>query len=140
MDKKEGYTEKEIKSEDIEKIRSMIKSMSLHDKICQMIVASPESLTSVENATLAGEKTKEALMKYPVGGIIYFSNNIVDKEQTVNLLYNTQTYSEIPLMLCVDEEGKNVSRVGVKLGENIPDDMYSYKERVQKKQRKMRQL
>ena len=59
----------------------------------------------------AGEGTKTALEKYPVGGLIYFKKNIQSAEQITAMISNSQSYSKYPLFIGVDEEGGNVSRV-----------------------------
>lgn len=55
--------------------------------------------------TQAGDATKAALEQYPVGGIIYFSQNIENEEQITTMTSNSQSYSKIPLFIGVDEEG-----------------------------------
>ena len=87
-------------------------SMTDEEKLWQLFFVTPEAITNVETATLAGDTTKKALEKYPVGGIVYFAKNLETREQTVALLENTQSYAKIPLFLGVDEEGGTVSRVG----------------------------
>ena len=71
----------------------------------------PEAITKVETATLAGEATKAAIESQPVGGLVYFAKNLENRAQTVTLLENSQSYSKIPLFLGVDEEGGTVSRL-----------------------------
>lgn len=89
-----------------------IEKMTLSEKVWQMMIVTPESITSVGTVIAAGEVTKQALSDCPVGGIIYFAANLKNREQTVQMLENTQSYSKIPLFLGVDEEGGIVSRVG----------------------------
>ena len=86
--------------------------MTADEKIWQLFYATPELLTGVETATRAGDSTKQALEEKPVGGIIYFAKNLENREQTVEMLQNSQSYSKIPLFLGTDEEGGTVSRVG----------------------------
>ena len=92
--------------------RDTMASMTEDEKIWQLFYVTPELLTGVETATRAGDSTKQALEDMPVGGIIYFAKNLEDREQTVEMLRNTQSYSKIPLFLSTDEEGGTVSRVG----------------------------
>lgn len=87
-------------------------SMTLSEKVWQMMIVTPESITSVDTVIAAGEVTRQALSDCPVGGIIYFADNLKTREQTVQMLENTQSYSKIPLFLGVDEEGGLVSRAG----------------------------
>lgn len=93
-------------------VEKIMKDMTLSDMIYQMMFVTPESLTNVSTVVRAGETTKNALDKYPVGGIVYFSQNFENREQTVEMIKKTQEYSEIPLFISVDEEGGRVSRLG----------------------------
>ena len=87
------------------KVQDLIAGMSLEEKVAQMFFVTPENLTGVDVATQAGETTRQALTQYPVGGLIYFSKNIYDEEQLTTMIRNSQSYSEIPLFIRVDEEG-----------------------------------
>ena len=107
---------------------SYLNTMTDRDKLCQLFIVSPESITGVSEVTEAGEMTKEALEKFPAGGIVYFSQNLVDKDQTAAMISNTQSYSKTPLFIAVDEEGGSVARCAEKLGTTKFDPMYSYKE------------
>lgn len=90
---------------------AIVDKMSLDEKIYQMIFTTPESLTGVQNVTLAGDITKNALSSYPVGGIIYFAPNIQSREQVIAMIQQSQEYSKIPLFIGVDEEGGRVARI-----------------------------
>ncbi len=72
----------------------------------------------------AAEATREAFNAYPVGGIIYFSQNLIGPEQTRTMLMNTQSYarerSGFPVFLSVDEEGGTVARVGSNPAFGVP--------------------
>ncbi len=90
----------------------ILSEMTLNEKICQLFIISPEQLTAESPVTAAGEKTRTALMENPVGGLIYFSRNLVNAEQTAEMLRNTKSFAKYVPFLCVDEEGGLVSRVG----------------------------
>ena len=94
----------------------IVSSMTLEQKVAQLFVVRPEAITGVGTAVAAGEATRQALLDMPVGGIVYFAANLVDADQTREMLRNTAAYSEeaigLPVFLCVDEEGGTVSRVG----------------------------
>lgn len=103
-------------------------SLTLEQKVAQLFIVRPESITGVDTVTQAGPATEEALRAYPVGGIAYFQKNLLDPDQTAAMLANAQAYSEetvgLPLFTCVDEEGGTVSRVGGNPGfpiENVGD-------------------
>ena len=127
-----GREDTPIKPAYNETIEKMLSEMSLHDKICQMILAAPETLTGVETATAAGQMTQDALTEYPVGGVIFFSKNLVDSKQTENMISNMQKYAAeyngIGLFISVDEEGGKVTRVAQKLGTTRLNPMYEYRE------------
>lgn len=109
-------TEMEIYEENAENI---LAEMSLTEKVYQMFIITPEQLTGVDIVTVAGNITKDSLQKYPVGGLIYFAPNLINKNQTSEMLEKSQEFAldieGLPLFLCVDEEGGRVARVA-----NIP--------------------
>lgn len=94
----------------------ILEQMTLGEKVCQMFLVTPETLTGFQTVTAAGNITLGALEQYPVGGLIYFSTNLVDDEQTNTMLKNTTVYArenhDIPIFLAVDEEGGRVARIG----------------------------
>ena len=95
-----------------EQAQAQLDSMTLREKIYQMMFVTPEWLTGYDRVTAAGDVTKQAIKTYPVGGIIYFASNLQDREQTQQMIANTQSYSKIPLFIGADEEGGIVSRLG----------------------------
>lgn len=103
----EEYTEEELLDEIVE---GCISEMSLEDRVAGLFIVTPESLTGVDKVVRAGDSTKEALEKYPVGGLIYFKQNIQSKEQITEMLGNTVSMSKYPIFLAVDEEGGSVAR------------------------------
>lgn len=109
----EPVEEEAPEEEDIlgELAKSYFSEMSIENKVAGLFMVTPEAITGVRTATQAGDGTQEALNQYAVGGLIYFSNNIVDKEQIMKMLSNTTTMSNYPVFLAVDEEGGDVSRV-----------------------------
>ena len=92
-------------------IENNISNMPLEDKVAGLFIVTPEALTGVTTATQAGDGTKDALDEYAVGGLIYFDQNIIDKEQITEMLSSTTAKSKYPIFLAVDEEGGSVSRV-----------------------------
>lgn len=98
----------------------MVRDMSLEDKIYQMLFVTPEALTGYNRVTKSGDATKAAIEERPVGGIIYFSTNLVSTDQVTEMIQNIQTYSKEAtgrgLFIGVDEEGGTVARVADTLG------------------------
>lgn len=113
IDTPEPVEEEEPEEEDIlgELAASYFSEMSIENKVAGLFMVTPEAITGVRTATQAGDGTQEALNQYAVGGLVYFSQNIVDKEQLMKMLSNTATMSNYPIFLAVDEEGGDVSRV-----------------------------
>ena len=64
---------------------------------------------------MAGDATNEVYQKYPVGGLIYNSQNLVDIDQTKTMMAKMQQYADsrisLPVFLGVDEEGGSVTRI-----------------------------
>lgn len=91
-------------------VEELLGAMTIEQKVGQLFMVTPEQLTGVEVATIAGSMTREALSKIPVGGLIYFAKNLSSAEQVVNLLEGTvelarETGAGIPPFLGIDEEG-----------------------------------
>lgn len=99
-----------------EKVNRIVSAMTLEEKVYQMIIVAPESLTGQGRVTQAGQTTKDCINMYPVGGIIYFGSNIVNESQITEMLSNTQKYSlertGLKMFTCIDEEGGRVARIG----------------------------
>ena len=127
----EWELETEGKLEQAAMVKQYISTMTLREKVCQMIIADPENLVTTHDVTKVDAEMKQALADYPVGGIMLKSRNIENKKQLKKLLKNLQKQSEIALFLAVDEEGGNVSRVLSNLGNReggTIDPMYEYKD------------
>lgn len=92
-------------------ITSHLADMALEDKIAGLFMVTPEALTGVGTAVAAGNATKEALLEYSVGGVIYFAKNIKSQTQLKEMIQTTNSYSKYPLFIGVDEEGGTVSRL-----------------------------
>lgn len=107
--------EKEDEKNPVSDVAEIVRQMTLEEKVAQIFFVRPEAITGVETATAAGDATKDAYNLYPVGGIVYFAENIQGKEQIQTMLENTQNYAVqrmgIPVFLGVDEEGGRVARV-----------------------------
>jgi beta-N-acetylhexosaminidase len=82
-------------------------------------------MVEAEAVTQADGQTQEALRRWPVGGLVYFAQNLIDTEQAKAMLDSTLRYgldsNGIPPFLCVDEEGGTVSRIGGKVGFDAAD-------------------
>ncbi len=92
-----------------EYIDTIIAGMTLEEKVAGLIIASPEQLTGVNVATRAGDSTKAAIEKMPVGGLVYYRRNMESAEQLTEMLGNTMSYSKHPMFLAVNEGGDAAS-------------------------------
>ncbi|MED1470560.1 beta-N-acetylhexosaminidase [Bacillus salipaludis] len=88
-------------------VTEIISSMSLDEKIGQMIIGGIYGTT-------VDAHTKNLISKYKVGGLIFYANNLVNSQQTVQLLNQIKSDNvpnPMPLLLSVDQEGGSVSRL-----------------------------
>ncbi|MCL2050874.1 MAG: beta-N-acetylhexosaminidase [Lachnospiraceae bacterium] len=101
-------------------VDSQIALLSLEEKIAGLFIITPEALTGANNVTRAGETTREKLLEYPVGGLIYFRANIESARQITEMLENTRNMSKYPIFLALDEEGGEVTRLASRnIAENV---------------------
>ncbi len=103
-------------------VEDTLAGMTLEQKVAGLFFVTPEQLTGVSQVVAAGDATRESLEKYPIGGLIYFAQNIQSENQLKEMLSNTASYSLFPLFFGVDEEGGKVARVAdaLKLDKTLP--------------------
>ena len=95
------------KDEEIDEIEQMIKTMTVKEKIGQLMIFGL-------NGTETDEHIKKMIIENHIGGIILFKYNISNPKQTIGLLNSLKEaniYNPIPLFLSIDEEGGKVSRL-----------------------------
>lgn len=99
-----------------------MQSMTLEEKVGQLFFIRPDSLDEtltqdeIDDPGAAGvreltDAMREALAKYPVGGVALFRKNITDPDQLTGYIADLQAASNVPLFVGVDEEGGAVSRL-----------------------------
>ena len=93
-----------------------IGAMTLEQKVAQLFIVTPEALVEgVSQVTQAGDMTREGVTAHPVGGIVYFAQNLLDPEQTTTMLANVKQFyadaGNVAPFIAVDEEGGTVVRV-----------------------------
>ena len=93
-----------------------ISAMTLEQKVAQLFVVTPEALVEgVSQVTQAGDMTREGVAAHPVGGVVYFAQNLLDPEQTTTMLANVKQFyadsGNVAPFVAVDEEGGTVVRV-----------------------------
>lgn len=109
-------------------VDTIIASMTLHEKICQMIIVTPAVLTGASKVTSADDSMYLALQNYPVGGMILDKSNIVNASQLSGMISTAQSYVTIPMIMTLDEEGGRVTRLMGTVGTTQIGPMYTYHE------------
>lgn len=104
---------------------AIVEKMTLEEKVAQLFFVTPEQLTGIGQVVAAGESTRQAYAQMPVGGVIYFEQNLLDAAQTRAMLTDMQNIatdiSGLPAFLAVDEEGGSVVRIGGRSGFDVPN-------------------
>lgn len=104
--------------------QDILDGMTMHEKACQMMVTYQYSMYDGSyklSATETGNHLKNALERYPVGGILYDMSSMKSHDQLQSLVSTADSYSEIPLLFTIDEEGGRVSRIGQTLSYHVGD-------------------
>ena len=91
-------------------VDDILDQMTLEEKVGQMFLVSTDSL-DYDAETSVTDQMKDRLGKYHIGGIIYFSFNIKDRDQITSFIREAQEAYKIPLFTAVDEEGGSVARI-----------------------------
>ncbi len=110
--------------------KQLMNKMTLEQKVCQMFMVTPEALTGISPMVEVGQGTANAMKKYPVGGIIYFAQNLNSRSQITAMINNTQNFSKAAcgtgVFTAIDEEGGTVARAAQKLGTTSFSNMAYY--------------
>ena len=102
----------EIMREEKEPIDDKINSMTLDEKIGQLIITG-------FNGSEYNDDMDRLINEYKVGGVILFARNIEDSNQMIDLTRALQeNNNNLPLFISIDEEGGRVSR--------LPDDVEKF--------------
>ena len=92
-----------------------LENMTLEEKVGQLFVVNLEQIDRKNGTFFEWKKCTKRMIKnlgkYKPGGVILFSRNIANRKQTTNLISNLQANSQLPLLITVDEEGGDVSRI-----------------------------
>ena len=104
-------------------IQDYLGALSLEDKVSGLFIVTPEQLTGYDVVTEADDLVQKSLEKYPVAGLIFFGQNIVDRDQVQDMLASAKEWGSadteepgsgtiFPPFLAIDEEGGSVMRIG----------------------------
>jgi len=103
--------------EEADPVQEQLSSLTLEEKIGQMILA------GVQGTTL-DEQAKQMITDQKVGGIIFYANNVTTLEGTakfVQSIKDTNQSNPVPIFMSVDQEGGKVSRMPETV-ESIPSN------------------
>lgn len=95
----------------LETIEAQIDSMSVEEKIGQLLMADFRSNSDGTGMTVLRKDVAESIQEHHLGGVILFAENLDTLEQTQKLTQDMQNAAEIPLLIGIDEEGGLVSRL-----------------------------
>ena len=87
-----------------EKVQQDIQSMSLREKIGQMIVVAYRTLDYTD-------ELDNILKTVKPGGFILFGENISTYEKTTEYIKNVKSTASIPMLIGIDQEGGRVQRI-----------------------------
>jgi Beta-glucosidase-related glycosidases len=103
--------------ESVDQISEIVSSMTVEQKISQMIVISMRSdVNNTKSVTELTQEYKDIIQKYDFGGVLLMVGNFVDTDQTVDLIYDCQEAAKsselgIPMFISTDQEGGRVNRM-----------------------------
>ncbi|WP_339302714.1 beta-N-acetylhexosaminidase [Paenibacillus sp. FSL R5-0519] len=103
--------------EEVDPVQEQLSSLTLEEKIGQMILA------GVQGTTL-DDQAKQMIADQKVGGIIFYANNVTTLEGTakfVQSIKETNQSNPVPIFMSVDQEGGKVSRMPENV-ESIPSN------------------
>ncbi|MDD5798137.1 MAG: glycoside hydrolase family 3 N-terminal domain-containing protein [Clostridiaceae bacterium] len=107
-------------------VSAKVKEMTAEEKVCQLFITRPEEITGVKQFTQAGNKTKEAIETYPLGGFVFAEGNFGGKNLTQKMMSNIQKYVKdrigVPMILAVNEMGGDSSPLASKNNYNKEAD------------------
>lgn len=105
--------------------QTMLSHMTLEEKVAQLFFVTPEAITGYNQVTRCGDVMRDALTRYPVGGLILLAQNLEDPEQTRDMLSGMQEHATdtqgVPILLGLDEEGGRVLRVAANPAFHVPN-------------------
>lgn len=111
------------------KVDKIMASMSLEEKIYQLFIVTPEVLVDdyYSEVTVMDSVVSDALYNHPVGGVIFFSQDLESPQQITKLISGMQDcMGNVGMWVAVDEEGGKVARCAQKLGTTSYSAMQVY--------------
>ncbi len=101
--------------EAVEAAADYMENMTIEEKAGQLFIVNLELLDQRNGNYYEWKRftkeMKKSIDKYHIGGVILFSRNIANRNQTKKLINQLKKNSAIPLFITVDEEGGDVARI-----------------------------
>ncbi len=91
--------------ENADKIREILSGMTLREKVCQMILVTPEDLSGEERTLTASTDQMSGFTADPFGGICIRGRNIASQEQLLALNVAYASLSPVPFVVACEEGG-----------------------------------
>ncbi|MCX7773073.1 MAG: glycoside hydrolase family 3 protein [Clostridia bacterium] len=98
-------------SESLNQVETLLKTMTLEEKIGQMFFIASRTDSNGNNLLKLDDTLKGTLKELKPGGFVLFSENIQTIPQTTKFINELQNQAEITLFMAVDEEGGIVTRL-----------------------------
>lgn len=92
-----------------QEVKDKVAAMTLEQKVAQLFITTPETLTNMRQVTATGDTTRNAINAIPVGGLVYSSLNFEGSVQTADMTRILQEYCKTqlgtPIFMMVSEAG-----------------------------------
>lgn len=104
-----------------QEVQDKVAAMTLEQKVAQLFITTPETLTNMRQVTATGNTTRNAINAIPVGGLVYSSLNFEGTVQTASMTEALQEYCKTqlgtPIFMMISEAGgENGSPLAVNNG------------------------
>lgn len=105
--------------------RACVARLTIEQKVAQLFIVHPETIAGDALVVAVEDGLREAYGNHPVGGFIFLEPNLVDADQTAQMLSSVAQMGRDAIgclpFISVDEEGGTVSRVGGNPGFDVPN-------------------
>lgn len=113
----------------LQQVDSVMAKMTLEEKIYQLFIVTPEVLVNNQYTEVSAMDSvvSDALYAHPVGGVVFFAQNLKSLDQITRLISGMQGCTgNVGMWVSVDEEGGKVARCAQNLGTPVYSAMQVY--------------
>ena len=106
--------EEELVTKEESPVKKILAQLSLEEKIAQLFVIAPDQFYGSgpkDGQTELTPSLKEYIARYPVGGFIFFAQNIKSPEQVKRFVRELKETCLLSPIIAIDEEGGRVARL-----------------------------